>query len=514
MITCPFLTPLAALQARGWLAAALGLALASSPVTAQAPVDVRIALVIGNADYPGPARLINPVNDAKAMGSTLRGLGFTVVELLDGDKAQMGAAVEQVRAGLQGRQGVGMLYYAGHGLQVDWRNYMVPVNARLGSADDVPAQAVDVGRVIDAFKAAGNRMNIVVLDACRDNPFSTKASAKGLAPLDAPTGTFLAYATAPGNVAEDGSSEAGNGLYTAFLLQELRKPSSRIEDVFKRVRLSVRQKSQGRQIPWESTSLEEDFYFNTGKVVSPVKPAEAERETAFAIEKAEWDQIKHSTNPDDFYAYLKKYPSGTISELATATLEKLDRAKIATQSDQQGLNGGTDLSKRFKDGDRWEFVIRNQEGGPVVAKASAITKNLGNDLIKGIGTGIASALVNGAGFVSEDGSGTYDPPWATVPGGEFKVGNSWSSRSNFVPKVGPRGWVDVNAKVAAKEAVTVPLGTFQTYRVEVNFKYQYAPERKLTFWYVPDWGYAVKMRAVTGNGMPFIRELSARSSAG
>ncbi len=501
------------LSVRGLGLLALGWALISLPVTAQAPADVRVALVIGNADYPGNAKLINPAKDAKAMGDTLRGLGFTVVELVDGDKTRMNAAIDKVKASLQGKQGVGMFYYAGHGLQLDWRNYMVPVDAHLSVADDVPVQAVDVNRVIEAFKAAGNRMNIVVLDACRDNPFSSKASAKGLAPLDAPTGTFLAYATAPGNVAEDGDVQTGNGLYTEFLLQELRKPSARIEDVFKRVRLNVRQKSQGRQIPWESTSLEEDFYFNTGKVVSPIKPAETEREAAFAQEKAEWDAIKNSTRADDFYAYLKKYPSGTISELAAATIEKLDRAKIVTQPDQQGLGGGTDLTQRFKDGERWEFVIRNQEGGPVVAKASAVTKAIGPDLYRGTGVGIASATVTGAGFVTEDGTGTYDPPWATVPGGEFRVGNRWSSRSAFAPRVGPRGWVDVEAKVVAKEAVTVPLGTFQTFRVEVTFKYQYSPARKVTFWYTPDMSYAVKLRTDFGNGPPFIRELSARSTS-
>jgi len=109
------------------------------------------------------------------------------------------------------------------------------VDAKISTSADISAQAVDVGSVIDAFKAAGNRMNIVVLDACRDNPFASTASGKGLAQLDAPPGTFLAFATAPGNVAEDGDVKTGNGLYTQFLLEELRRPSTKIEDVFKRV---------------------------------------------------------------------------------------------------------------------------------------------------------------------------------------------------------------------------------------------------------------------------------------
>ena len=223
----------------------LVLSLLTFSAAAQAPIDIRIALVIGNGAYAGSAALPNPVNDAQAMGETLKQLGFTVVELRDGNKAQMNDAITKVRTALQGKQGVGMLYYAGHGLQLDWRNYMVPVDAKIASSADISSQAVDVHSVIDAFKAAGNRMNIVVLDACRDNPFASTASGKGLAQLDAPPGTFLAFATAPGNVAEDGDVKSGNGLYTGFLLEELKKPSAKIEDVFKRVRLNVRKRSQG-----------------------------------------------------------------------------------------------------------------------------------------------------------------------------------------------------------------------------------------------------------------------------
>lgn len=254
--------------------------LAAVSVSAQAPLDVRVALIIGNSAYPGNMALVNPANDAKAMADVLKRLGFTVIELRDGSKAQMAAAIAKVSDSLKGKQGVGMLYYAGHGLQLDWRNYMVPVDANLKSAADVQQQTIDLSSVVDIFKAAGNRMNIVVLDACRDNPFGgTTSSAKGLAQLDAPPSTFLAYATAPGNVAEDGDVKSGNGLYTQFLLQELKRPTAKIEDVFKRVRLNVRKQSNGRQIPWESTSLEDDFFFNDG-VKYTIKPEELERMAA------------------------------------------------------------------------------------------------------------------------------------------------------------------------------------------------------------------------------------------
>ncbi len=202
-------------------AIAFAFALSALPVVAQAPMDIRIALVIGNSAYSGKASLTNPGNDARAMAHTLKQLGFTVIELRDGNKVQMREAIAKVQEGLKDKRGVGMLYYAGHGLQLDWRNYMIPVDAMLTNSTDVPNQSIDVNAVVEAFRAAGNRMNIVVLDACRDNPFVSFGSEKGLAPMDAPVGTFLAYATAPGNVASDGDSATGNGLYTKFLLEEL-----------------------------------------------------------------------------------------------------------------------------------------------------------------------------------------------------------------------------------------------------------------------------------------------------
>ena len=230
---------------------------------ASAGPDDRVALVIGNAAYPA-APLDNPVKDAKAVASALRALGFQVIELIDANKLEMERGVAEARERLKGLGGTGLLFYAGHAIQVDWRNYLVPVDARLAQPRDVQVQTVDMQSIFDAFKAAGNRMNIVVLDACRDNPFASSGSSKGLAPLDAPPGTYMAYSTAPGNVAEDGSSKDGNSLFTAQFVLELKKPKSRIEEVFKRVRLQVRQRTEGRQIPWDSSSLEDEFYFDEG----------------------------------------------------------------------------------------------------------------------------------------------------------------------------------------------------------------------------------------------------------
>ena len=267
---------------------------------AQAPLDVRVALVIGNAAYVNIPALGNSTNDAKSMATILRKLGFQVVEVVDGSKAQMDKAIENLQDLLKGKQAVAMLYYAGHGLQLDWHNYMVPVDVKLTQASDVPKQTIDIETVIKSFKNASTRMNIIVLDACRDNPFAGKTSGKGLAQLDAPVGTFLAFATAPGNVAEDGDVESGNGLFTQFLLKELQKPA-RIEDVFKRVRLQVRQKSQGRQIPWDSSSLEDDFSFNDGN--------------------------KHTFNPEDLVKEAKAREEKLRAQLEEAKKRELEISK-------------------------------------------------------------------------------------------------------------------------------------------------------------------------------------------
>ena len=228
---------------------------------AQSSADVRVALVIGNAAYPS-APLITPSNDAKAVGDTLRGLGFKVFEARDASKLQMEAALVQAQDAMQGANAVGVLFYSGHALQLGWRNYMIPVDATLSAPQDVASNAMDVQKVVEAFRRSGSRMNVFVLDACRENPFGVSASGRGLAPMDAPPGTLLAYSAVPGEVGDDGDVGNGHGLYAHYLLRELGQPGAKVEDVFKRVRFQVRKQSQGRQVPWESTSLESDFVFD------------------------------------------------------------------------------------------------------------------------------------------------------------------------------------------------------------------------------------------------------------
>ena len=220
----------------------------------------RVALIIGNSDYLADP-LINPENDARAMASALQNTGFTVFEHINLENmAGMKKAIREFGREIQ-NGGVGLFYYAGHGIQVNGKNYLVPTKAEIYAEEEVEYEAVDVGFVLAQMEIAQNRMNILILDACRNNPFerSWRSAGSGLAFINAPSGTLIAYATAPGSVASDGTGS--NGLYTEELLKQIGQEGQKIEDVFKSVRSGVMARSNNLQTPWESSSLVGDFYF-------------------------------------------------------------------------------------------------------------------------------------------------------------------------------------------------------------------------------------------------------------
>jgi len=247
-----------------WLALSL-LNAASAPAVPQSTgggasrAERRVALVIGNGAYEvGPLK--NPVNDARAVAQALGGVGFEVLKYENLTQNEMKRAIrafgEKLRAGA-----VGLFYYAGHGVQVQGENYLIPLRAQINGEAEVEYEAVSLGFVLAQMEDARNRMNIVILDACRDNPFarSTRSGTRGLAVVSAPGEMLVAYATGPGSVANDGDGE--NGVYVRELLKHVRTPGLSVEDVFKRVRLGVMQATQGRQRPWETSSLVSDFQF-------------------------------------------------------------------------------------------------------------------------------------------------------------------------------------------------------------------------------------------------------------
>ncbi|MDD0839607.1 caspase family protein [Curvibacter sp. HBC61] len=281
---------------------------AAPAITAQ-----RVALVIGNGGYK-EAPLSNPANDARAMAQVLKDNGFAVTLKVDTDIKGMLSSIrhfgDQLRKG-----GVGVFYYAGHGMQIKGRNYLIPVGSAIEREDEVAYQAVDAQAILDKMDAAGNGTNIMILDACRNNPFarSFRSAQQGLAQMDAPVGTLVAFATAPGAVASDGVGS--NGLYTHHLLAALREPGIKVEDVFKRVRSSVRRDSKDKQVPWEATSLEGDFYF-----IPPVAPTVA---ADAALEQSMWALVKDSPHMLDLKAFLARFPKGAHAAEAQARLAKL-----------------------------------------------------------------------------------------------------------------------------------------------------------------------------------------------
>ncbi|MDC0230325.1 caspase family protein [Aureispira] len=229
----------------------------------------RTALIIGNSNYNN-SPLRNPVNDALAMASALQNSGFNAMVYTNIDQKTMKKAIREFGEKLKEVGGVGLFFYGGHGLQTDGRNFLVPINATITKVQDIEFESIDLGRVLSEFEYAENDMNIIILDACRDNPYkeafekSKHMSYNGLASIgSAPYNSYIAFATGPGSVALDG--EGKNSLYTQELLKAMKEPGKGIEEVFKKVRKNVRKHSEGKQIPWESSSVEDDFYFKKKK---------------------------------------------------------------------------------------------------------------------------------------------------------------------------------------------------------------------------------------------------------
>lgn len=236
-----------------------------------AAAEQRVALVIGNDAYPS-APLRNPVNDARAVAKTLNQLGFNVLLKTNLSQKSMIEALREYSARLK-EGDVALFYYSGHGMQVRGRNFLIPVDADIRSEDEVPYLSLDVSQILDKLEVARSRVNIVILDACRNNPFirTFRSGRVGLAQMDAPGGTLIAFSTAPGSEARDGDSEYGT--YTRHLLAQFPIPGLPIEVMFRRVREGVRAETENRQTPWEQSSLTGDFFFKTAGVMKPAQAA-------------------------------------------------------------------------------------------------------------------------------------------------------------------------------------------------------------------------------------------------
>ncbi|WP_445778630.1 caspase family protein [Shewanella sp.] len=237
------------------------------PAAPIAPQGKRVALVIGNAKYKF-SPLNNPVNDATDMAASLRSVGFDVIEVKDATLKQMREATRRFADRLEVSD-VGLVYYSGHGIEVKGKNYLIPVNADIRREYEVVDQAFDASNLLRMMESLQSnvkkRVNILIVDACRNNdlPKSWRSTNSGLARMDAPAGSFISFATAPGQVASDGQGR--NSPYTKHLLNALKQPNVPIEQVFKQVRRNVMDETGGEQVPWENSSLIGDFYFTVAR---------------------------------------------------------------------------------------------------------------------------------------------------------------------------------------------------------------------------------------------------------
>jgi Caspase domain len=283
----------------------------------------RTALVIGNGAYAvGP--LQNAVKDATDITAMLRRLSFEVTLLQNAPLQEMEEAVNAFNLRLR-EGGMGLFYYAGHGVQADGENYLIPVKARIDRQQDVRYQALPMGRVIGAMEDANNGLNILILDACRNMPFSRswRSSQGGLAPPPTARGMLIAYATSPGGMAADGAGE--NGVYTKYLLKTMALPGLSIEQVFKQVRYGVVAETEGKQTPWESSSLLGDFAFMPPQAdlvpagVPPYPSSASDPETVL------WSMSERSSHPEDVLAFLQAYPESRFAPAARLRLQQLQQ---------------------------------------------------------------------------------------------------------------------------------------------------------------------------------------------
>jgi hypothetical protein len=261
-------------------AATMGFCLMSQTASA----ENRVALVIGNSAYRSVGKLENPVNDATAMTQVLSSAGFEVISASNLTQSDMRRAISEfsTKVSQKGEDTVALVFYAGHGLQVEGENFLVPVDARIEREADVSNETLRLADLMKALESAPVRTRIVILDACRNNPFTIqKSTGRGLAIVDAPTGSIVAYATAPGSEALDGTGI--NSPYSAALVEAMKEPGLQLEQLFKRVRLSVHKTTDGRQTPWESSSLTSNFaFFNAANTAVAAASPESEKPVVVA----------------------------------------------------------------------------------------------------------------------------------------------------------------------------------------------------------------------------------------
>lgn len=407
--------------------------------------EKRVALVIGNSAYKD-VPLKNPANDAKDVAAVLRGLGFAVDLRTDASRADMKEALRRFSQSLP-EGGTGLFYYAGHGIQSGGRNFLIPVDASILSEAELEFESVDANLVLAYLDEARTRVGIVVLDACRNNPFarSFRSATRGLAQMEAGRGTFVAFSTAPGSVAADGTGR--NGLYTRYLLESLEHPDSDIDKVFRRVAAAVTQATGGEQVPWISSSLTGDFQFRPG----------AAREAPRA----------HPAGVD--------VPSLRVGDRwVMRVIDALSGKEMKTYDERVASASGNVIGLV-------QTTLTSQSRGEKVKRRSEVTIE------------VATWSSRGGRSIEGDNMAMAFP---------LRVGKTWQYSFKAKNQKGEMMRHDRKAEVAGWETVRVPAGEFQALRI-VHTGERFGPggeergEESHTFWYAPEMKRWIRRQVVT-----------------
>ncbi|MBI4988535.1 MAG: caspase family protein [Rhodocyclales bacterium] len=520
----------------------------------------RVALVIGNGAYP-VSPLKNPVNDARAISRALKDLGFDVTHRENLNQKSMADVIRQFGARLTPGTAA-VFYYAGHGMQVQGRNFLIPVDADVQAEDEVPYSTIDVGLLLGKMEQAKSPANIVILDACRDNPFARRfrPANTGLAQMDAPIGTLLAYATAPGSVARDGGE---NGVYTKHLVANLNSEGLAVEQLFKRVRVAVAQETRETQVPWESSSLKGEFVFKEAprgktaasqdQMIEEAVRAAAERAATLTAERMAREQASRPAPAQESQAARQE------SERLATERESLRQERQRLETDRATLRTETARAETDRATLRTETAraeAAKKEKAPVPAKApvarvsppaplpaaapapqrsgganpevgDAWTYRFSDGYGKG-GTFTVRITDVSAEEISDEArmgnsrhAGTFSPGLA-LSGRSFS-GLSVREISPYLQSLGPleatADWKSITilsggdpfaARFAGTETVTVPAGTFETRKLVIEgretLKAAYGnPTRPytVTVWYAPAAKRFVKLSFHTPSGTAY-----------
>ena len=481
----------------------------------------RVALVVGNDRYP-TAPLANAAHDARGVAGLLTRAGFDVDLRIDARRAELIAAAERLAESAR-RPGTSFafFYFAGHGVQLDWRNYLLPVDARVDSADDLPGQGFELSALLSGLGRAKGRTYVVILDACRDDPFGSgfRTGQPGLSQFDAPPGGLVAFSTAPGRVAADAAGPSGRGgLYTGYLLRELDVPGVRIEDALKRVRLAVRLASRGAQVPWESTSLEADVVL----VPAARRATAAEIEAEFERELAAWNRVKVSDDVRDWIGYLREWPGGKFTEIAQGRLARLaardELARAAAErapappagaeqpralvigagaalpallaaSPNPNSAGTYPLARAYAIGD--EVVYRRTDpvyGGPESLLRLQVTRvEEDRDRVE-FNEGQLVIDLMGNMLVSE--GERFEPRSQVVPA-VIQVGYAWTTRFSRL-RDGARIDGYYEFRVVARERLEFAFGSSEAFRIEGIGYDSTGTRRRIRHWIVPGLNFSLR----------------------